>query len=115
MHVWWLIIIAAVVSFVLRLFPFVALRRVKLDAEHWVFQYLSFVVYAIMGCIIYVAAFPHLNWSGWWAGDMTAMDWLKLIILLAIFLFACRFRRHMLMCVIVGIVVYALLLRGLML
>jgi len=112
MYTWCLIIVAALISFLLRIAPFVLLKKSKLSADHVIFEYLNYVVYTIMGCIIYVAAFPKANGSSWLGGGDT-LAWLKVGVLVAIFALACRFK-HMLVNVILGILVYAVLLYALL-
>lgn len=106
MTLWWMILIAAGVSLAYRWLPVPLLKWFNLDADHWIYRYLSYAVYAIMGCIIYSTAFPIAH------NPQPHADWiiaLKLGLLASALALSCVYR-NVIVLVITFTAVYALLL-----
>ena len=102
------IAIAAIITLFYRISPVIFTQFVKINAEHWSFRFLNYMVYAVMGCIIYAAAFPHTGLHHW-LGHTTVTDYLKLGILTLALISAC-FYRNMLVLIIAATLIYGGLL-----
>lgn len=106
--IWLSIIIAGVISIALRVMPFILFRRKPLDKDHVIFQYLGYFAYAIMGCIIYDAAFNSHGISLFWQ-DFSAITALKLFGIIVAFL-AFFWLRRPFISLVIAVVVYGALL-----
>ena len=107
MTLWWMIAIAAGVSLTYRWLPVPLLKWFKLDEDHWIYRYLSYAVYAIMGCIIYSTAFP--TQEALITPHAHLLIGIKLALLAAALITGC-FYRNLIVLVIGFVALYALLL-----